>query len=171
MLGTRRRCWIDPDVRFLHAYHTLFSNLGPLQTVVIIFLDSVFIFKIRKYLQRRVVTKLSNLERRNLRNSILLLTSSISFIVISFPQAAFHIINRMGSIQLIHLDTYIFYHLGNFLWYLNSVRELIDFFIYLKCFKQINFNSTRLSHRFHSFSTFLISSSHYPDKKLSSSVE
>ncbi|CAH8620789.1 unnamed protein product [Heterobilharzia americana] len=156
MLGTRRRCWIDPDVRFLHAYHTLFSNLGPLQTVVIIFLDSVFIFKIRKYLQRRVVTKLSNLERRNLRNSILLLTSSISFIVISFPQAAFHIINRMGS---------------NFLWYLNSVRELIDFFIYLKCFKQINFNSTRLSHRFHSFSTFLISSSHYPDKKLSSSVE
>ncbi|TNN19958.1 rhodopsin-like orphan GPCR [Schistosoma japonicum] len=95
-LGPTIRCWMNPNDVNIHFLQTLLSNLGPIQTVIVIILDIIFLFKVHKYLKKQINVSLTSIERSQLNTSILLLLSSISFICISLPQAVLSIITRLG---------------------------------------------------------------------------
>ncbi|CAH8827019.1 unnamed protein product [Trichobilharzia szidati] len=139
-------CWVDRKDVFAQTYHTMFSNLAPVQTLVLLTIDLVFLLKIRKQLNKYSLTKLTTTDRDHLRRSLLLFISSVSFIIISICQSVFYMIARFSSTGLISYQTGVDYDIGDFFWYLNSVRELLDIYIYFKCFKSLRDCLKRVSH-------------------------
>ncbi|CAH8612341.1 unnamed protein product [Heterobilharzia americana] len=127
-------CWVDRNDLPIQTYHTLFSNLAPIQTLFLITIDSLFLMKIHKQLSQHSLTKLTSSDGGHLRRSLLLFISSVSFIIIAICQSVFYTIARFSSTGIISYQTGVDYDIADFFWYLNSVRELLDIYIYFKCF-------------------------------------
>ncbi|CAH8638781.1 unnamed protein product [Schistosoma margrebowiei] len=135
LVDERILCWVDLNDQYVQGYHTLFSNLGLIQTIFLIMTDLAFLLKLRKQLYKNPLSKLNVTDKKSIQRSVLLIISSISFIIIALCQAVFYSLARFNS-QLADVNqTGVDYDIGDFFWYLNSIRELLDIYIYFKCFK------------------------------------
>ncbi|CAH8573184.1 unnamed protein product [Schistosoma turkestanicum] len=133
LVGGRILCWVDLSDQYVQGYHTLFSNLGLIQTIFLLVIDLSFLLKVRQQLRKHSLTKLNSTDRKHIRRSVLLFASSISFSIMALCQAVFYSMARFSSTAV--GQTGVDYDIGDFFWYLNSVRELLDIYIYFKCFK------------------------------------
>ncbi|KAK4467518.1 hypothetical protein MN116_008925 [Schistosoma mekongi] len=157
-LDGRRPCWVRMSYQFLHAYHTLFSNFGPIQTIILLILNLKFLLFIRKYLRNRFLqqctTNTQCINRKEIRICMLNLILSSSYIVISLPQAICILLARMPFASMTRIHRMIAYDIGRLMWSLNSVRKIADFVVYAIYFKpltdllfQCYANFTLLYHR------------------------
>uniref|UniRef100_A0A5K4F7X4 G_PROTEIN_RECEP_F1_2 domain-containing protein n=1 Tax=Schistosoma mansoni TaxID=6183 RepID=A0A5K4F7X4_SCHMA len=135
LVGERILCWVDLSDQYVQGYHTLFSNLGLIQTIFLTIIDLAFLLKLRKQLYKNSLNKLSVTDKKHIKRSILLTISSISFIIMALCQAVFYSLARFSSTDANFKQTGVDYDIGDFFWYLNSIRELLDIYIYFKCFK------------------------------------
>ncbi|KAK4475734.1 hypothetical protein MN116_000996 [Schistosoma mekongi] len=151
-------CWVNPSDHFLHVYHTLFSNFGPIQTIILLMLNLTFLLFIRKYLKNRFLqqctTNTQCINRKEIRICMLNLILSSSYIAISLPQAICILLARMPLASMTRIHRMIAYDIGHLMWSLNSVREIADFVVYAIYFKpltdllfQCYANFTLLYHR------------------------
>ncbi|CAH8590809.1 unnamed protein product [Schistosoma turkestanicum] len=153
-----RFCWVKLSDKFLHIYHTLFSNFGPIQTIILLFLNLTFLLCTRKYLKNRFLqqctTNPSSMNRREIRICLLNLILSSFYIAISLPQAICLLLARIPLPSMTRVHSGIAYDIAHLMWSLNSVREIADFIIYAIYFKPLTelllscyLNITFLFHR------------------------
>uniref|UniRef100_A0A3Q0KV61 G_PROTEIN_RECEP_F1_2 domain-containing protein n=1 Tax=Schistosoma mansoni TaxID=6183 RepID=A0A3Q0KV61_SCHMA len=134
-------CWIRQPDKVLHIYHTLFSNFGPIQTVILLFLNLTFLLCTRKYLRNRFLQQCTNntrtMSRREMRICLLNLILSSCYIAISLPQAICLLLARIPLPSMTAIHSGIAYDIAHLMWSLNSVREIVDFIIYAIYFKPL----------------------------------
>ncbi|CAH8827014.1 unnamed protein product [Trichobilharzia szidati] len=129
------RCWYNPHYVGLPIYQALLSNLGPVQNILLIILDLTFVIKIRKQRHGALITKLTQVERKQLRISMLLLLSSVTFICVAVPHGAFYLLARIYILKSQEWIAGNFLYLTTVFWFINDIREFSDIVIYLVCFK------------------------------------
>ncbi|CAH8615150.1 unnamed protein product [Heterobilharzia americana] len=132
-------CWVSLAHQFFHVYHTLFSNFGPIQTVILLFLNLTFLLFTRKYLQNRIVQECTRrMNRKEVRICLLMLILSTFYIAISIPQAICLLLARM-AVNLSKIHKMIAYDIAHLMWSLNAVREIADFIVYAIYFKPLKY--------------------------------
>ncbi|CAH8850456.1 unnamed protein product [Trichobilharzia szidati] len=129
------RCWYNPHDVGLQIYQALLSNLGPVQNILLIILDLTFAIKIRQQRHGALIIASTQVERKQLRISILLLISSVTFICVAVPHGVFYLLGRIYIIKSRERRADGFLHLATVFWFINDIRELSDIVIYLVCFK------------------------------------
>ncbi|CAH8629728.1 unnamed protein product [Schistosoma guineensis] len=140
-IKNERFCWIIPANEVLHVYHTLFSNFGPIQTIILLFLNLTFLLCTRKYLRNRFLQQCTNntktMSRREIRICLLNLILSSFYIAISLPQAICYLLARIPIAGITGIHRGIAYDIAHLMWSLNSVREITNFIIYAIYFKPL----------------------------------
>ncbi|VDQ00671.1 unnamed protein product [Trichobilharzia regenti] len=129
------RCWYNPHNVGLQIYQALLSNLGPVQNILLISLDLTFLIKIRQHKHGASMIKLTQVERKQLKISILLLISSVTFICIAVPHSVFYFLDKIYILKSHGRRADSFRFIAQVLWFINNIRELSDIVIYLVCFK------------------------------------
>ncbi|CAH8869155.1 unnamed protein product [Trichobilharzia szidati] len=135
-----RFCWVLPRDQFFHIYHTLFSNFGPVQTLILLLLNVTFLMITKRYLQQsRFHPRGGNhlVNRKEIRICLLVLILSTFYIAISIPQAICFLLVRTSSAKLSKLKKMLAYDIAHFMWSLNAIREIADFIVYAVYFKPL----------------------------------
>ncbi|CAH8612327.1 unnamed protein product [Heterobilharzia americana] len=132
--GTGIHCWVPNTSIQIQLYHTFLSNLGPIQTIMLIIIDLAFAFKFRQQFNKYKKDAI-NTKDRQLHRYLLLFVSAASYTLLAATQCTFLSLARLSSVGIIKFETGLAYNMSDILWYLNILREFLDFFIYQKCFQ------------------------------------
>ncbi|KAK4467377.1 hypothetical protein MN116_008847 [Schistosoma mekongi] len=134
-VDSKIQCSSEPNQYAIRLYQALFSNLGCIQSLMLVSLNLAFLLRIRKHLKGTSIRKLSINDRRQLHTTVFFLVYSASYTLTSIPQAIAYIIGRYSDIKNSLNESKFAINIANLLWNLHFMRELFDFFIYFKYFK------------------------------------
>ncbi|CAH8666137.1 unnamed protein product [Schistosoma rodhaini] len=146
-VGQFHICWIDESLFHLQIYHTLFANLGLIQSILIVIVNITFITRLIIQTKRTSHTMGHNKkELKYISISIILLAFSMSYVLTSLPQTTVYLLAFLWSHTEEVIDEEydvwikLMYNLADIGWNIHFTRELIDlimYFIYLKPLRRI----------------------------------
>ncbi|TNN06612.1 rhodopsin-like orphan GPCR [Schistosoma japonicum] len=142
------QCWVKFTDVYIQIHHAFLSNLGPIQTTLLIIIDITFAIKFRQQLKKHKSDKIDTTYSKLMRRYLLLFLSAITYNILAATQCTFLLLARLSSVGLIKFDSGLAYNISDILWYLNSFREILDFIIYHKCFHVFHIITSRLSKAF-----------------------
>ncbi|VDQ09350.1 unnamed protein product [Trichobilharzia regenti] len=134
---------------YLQLHHAFLSNLGPVQTILLIIIDLAFVVKFRRHLNKHkrhnTTTTDTKKETKTFNRYRLLFISAVSYTLLATVQCIFLALARLSSVEIISFETTLAYNMSDILWYLNILREVLDFVIYQKCFRIFNIIVVKVS--------------------------
>ncbi|CAH8651505.1 hypothetical protein MS3_00010318 [Schistosoma haematobium] len=146
-VGQFHICWIEESLFHLQIYHTLFANLGLVQSILIVMVNIAFITRLIIQTRRTRHTMAHNKkELKHISISIILLAFSMSYVLTALPQTTVYLLAFLWSYTNEVIDEVyevwirLMYNLADIGWNLHFTRELIDlimYFIYLKPLRRI----------------------------------
>ncbi|CAI2734039.1 unnamed protein product [Schistosoma spindalis] len=135
IVESKIQCSLEPNQYAIRLYHALFSNLGCVQSLILVSVNLAFLLRIRKHVKDTATRKMSVTDRRQLHTTVFFLVYSASYTLTSIPQAIAYIIGRHSDIRNALNQSKFAIQIANIFWNLHFTRELFDFFIYFKYFK------------------------------------
>ncbi|CAH8573200.1 unnamed protein product [Schistosoma turkestanicum] len=153
------QCWVRNSNAYIQIHHSLLSNLGPVQTMILIIIDITFAFKFHQQLKKHKTDEIDAKSSKQMHRYLLLFISAVSYNVLAATQCTFLLLARLGSLGFIKFESSLAYNMSDILWYLNSLREVLDFVIYHKCFRVFYGLTSRLSKMFYDKSKRTVSGS------------
>ncbi|CAH8657788.1 unnamed protein product [Schistosoma rodhaini] len=135
VVESKIQCSLEPNQYAIRLYHALFSNLGCVQSLILVGVNLAFLLRIRKHVKDTATRKMSMTDRRQLHTTVFFLVYSASYTLTSIPQAVAYIIGRYSDIRNALNQSKFAIQIANIFWNLHFTRELFDFFIYFKYFK------------------------------------
>ncbi|KAK4475875.1 hypothetical protein MN116_001122 [Schistosoma mekongi] len=142
------QCWVKFTDVYIQIHHAFLSNLGPIQTTLLIIIDIAFAIKFRQQLKKHKSDKIDTTDSKLMHRYLLLFISAISYNILAATQCTFLLLARLSSVGFIKYDTGFAYNISDILWYVNSLREILDFIIYHKCFRVFHSITSRFSKMF-----------------------
>ncbi|CAH8867801.1 unnamed protein product [Trichobilharzia szidati] len=133
------QCWFRNNSNvYLPLHQSFLSNLGPIQTILLIIIDVAFVVKFRQHFHKHTnkanPTDTQKKDNKKFNRYRLLFISAASYTLLATVQCIFLSIARLSSVDVIVFETGLAYNMSDILWYLNILREVLDFVIYQKCF-------------------------------------
>lgn len=137
----RIQCWVPKCFAVLH---TLVSNFGPIQTIVVIILNVALLICTRcgeigknskKPLESIDHDVFDEYNENELTISVYILSGTFAFIAI--PQSIAYIILRVSNLKMSSIVEEIIFDIAHYTWCLNSLRQIIDFIVFMKYFKAL----------------------------------
>ncbi|VDP99183.1 unnamed protein product [Trichobilharzia regenti] len=129
---SKLQCSMDPNNHAIQLYQALFSNLGFVQSLILVALNCAFLRLICKRLKETTMKRLNAADRKQIQTSIFFLVYSASYTVTSLPQTVAYITGRLS----ISVNSSKFaFHIADIFWNFHFTREVFDFFIYFKFFR------------------------------------
>ncbi|KAK4475728.1 hypothetical protein MN116_000991 [Schistosoma mekongi] len=148
-IGQYHICWLDESLFHLQVYHTIFANLGLIQSILIVIVNIAFITRLciqTRQTHNHIVTYNKN-ELKHISISIILLAFSMSYVLTALPQTTVYLLAFLWSHttnniinELDEVWIRLMYNFADIGWNLHFTRELIDlimYFIYLKPLRRI----------------------------------
>ncbi|CAH8867798.1 unnamed protein product [Trichobilharzia szidati] len=134
------KCWFRSNNKvYLQLHHAFLSNLGPIQTILLIIIDLAFIVKFRQHFHQHINrenhTDRQRKDNKKFNRYRLLFISAASYTLLATVQCIFLSIARLSSVHIIKFEKGLAYNVSDILWYLNILRGVLDFVIYQKCFR------------------------------------
>ncbi|VDP24963.1 unnamed protein product [Schistosoma mattheei] len=142
------QCWVLSTNVYIQIHHAFLSNLGPVQTMILIVIDITFAFKFRQQLKKHRTDGIDVTSSKQMHRYLLLFISAVSYNILAATQCIFLLLARLGTVSFIKFESGLAYNISDILWYLNSLREVLDFVIYHRCFHVFSGITSRISKMF-----------------------
>ncbi|CAH8660154.1 unnamed protein product [Schistosoma haematobium] len=130
------------------ASRQLIYIAGPVQTMILIVIDITFAFKFRQQLKKHRTDGIDVTSSKQMHRYLLLFISAVSYNILAATQCIFLLLARLGTVSFIKFESGLAYNISDILWYLNSLREVLDFVIYHRCFHVFSGITSRISKMF-----------------------
>ncbi|KAK4475877.1 hypothetical protein MN116_001124 [Schistosoma mekongi] len=130
----RIQCWVPKRFAVLH---TLVSNFGPIQTTILIILNVALLICTR--CGDRKQNSQEPLESIDHENEVTISVYILSgtYALIAIPQSIAYIILRVSTLKMSNTMEEIIFDIAHYTWCLNSLRQIIDFVVFMKYFKAL----------------------------------
>ncbi|CAH8590968.1 unnamed protein product [Schistosoma turkestanicum] len=146
-------CWMEESLFQLQIYHTIFANLGLIQSILIVMVNIAFIARLKiQNKQRHYAMVYTKKELKYISMSIILLAFSMSYVLTALPQTVVYLLAFLWSYSLENFNEEyevwirLMYNGADIGWNLHFTRELIDlfmYFVYLKPLRRILLSKIR----------------------------
>ncbi|VDP99307.1 unnamed protein product [Trichobilharzia regenti] len=144
-IGRFHICWLDEREFRLQVYHTIFANLGLVQSTLIVIVNVAFITRLRIQFKKTGGGGLAynKKELKHITISTILLAFSMSYVLTALPQTTVYLLAFLWShskgnmIPENEVSVRMMYNLADIGWNIHFLRELVDLFMYFVYLKPL----------------------------------